>query len=549
MDPVPVASGSGPAIAGDRSGAGSLVIVVGGAAQRRAAGAARAQLAGPIMVVVLGAWPVRVLRPGGPLPTRLVVDEPGLAVDDRRPPLPEGHPAGRAGPGRPVAATRPRTSNPRRWGFPLRLPRPRPPGSCFAGRGEYWTVVFDRVVVRLRDAKGMGHLARLLADPGREFHVVELEAANRQAGPAALGPPGRAGASELAVRPDLGDAGALLDTAGKAAYQARLTELEAELEEAQSGNDPARAARARQERDFLVAELARAVGLGGRDRRAASHAERARLNVTRAIRAALANLARANPSLWPASGRHNPDGPVLLLHPRPAGPDDPAALTRLGPSPIRPERPWTRVARHPRPGGKTQRYGGVVHGREGPLEAAAVLIGIQVECTQPLAGTAAAKQSPAAAPRWLAGAAQGGSELVAAAPRPGRRTRRRSPGIEARRGMPAGWIPNRRHEQPSAEHLGLGLGGCSPPGRWHPRAEHHRPGRRRAHRCRARPLHGDRGGRGVHHPKGCVGPAPLPSLAPRRPITQLDWIAIVASPAMISTWCEGERITSPNKNR
>jgi hypothetical protein len=45
--------------------------------------------------------------------------------------------------------------------------------------------------------------------------------------------------------------------------------------------------------DFLVAELARAVGLGGRDRRAASHAERARLNATRAIRAA-----RASVSLW-----------------------------------------------------------------------------------------------------------------------------------------------------------------------------------------------------------------------------------------------------------
>jgi hypothetical protein len=46
-----------------------------------------------------------------------------------------------------------------------------------------------------------------------------------------------------------------------------------------------------------VAELARAVGLGGRDRRAASHAERARLNATRAIRAAMANLARAHPAL------------------------------------------------------------------------------------------------------------------------------------------------------------------------------------------------------------------------------------------------------------
>jgi hypothetical protein len=102
------------------------------------------------------------------------------------------------------------------------------------------------------------------------------------------------------VRPDLGDAGALLDAAAKAAYQARLAELEAELEEAEGCNDPARAANARAEREWLVAELARAVGLGGRDRRAASHAERARLNATRAIRAAMANLARADPLL----GRH-----------------------------------------------------------------------------------------------------------------------------------------------------------------------------------------------------------------------------------------------------
>jgi hypothetical protein len=73
-----------------------------------------------------------------------------------------------------------------------------------------------------------------------------------------------------------------------------------ELEEAERFNDPGHAARASAERHFLVNELAQAVGLGGGDRRAASHAERAMLNVTGAIRAAMAKLARANPSL----GRH-----------------------------------------------------------------------------------------------------------------------------------------------------------------------------------------------------------------------------------------------------
>jgi hypothetical protein len=171
-------------------------------------------------------------------------------------------------------------------------------GNVFRREGEYWTVRYDGSVARLKDAKGLRCLARLLAHPGREFHAADLEAAGSQA--SRLARPGArtgAGTGELRVRPDLGDAGELLDARAKAAYKARLEELAAELEEAECCNDPGRAAKARAEREFLVRELARAVGLGGRDRRAASHAERARLNVTRAIRAAMANLARANPAL------------------------------------------------------------------------------------------------------------------------------------------------------------------------------------------------------------------------------------------------------------
>jgi hypothetical protein len=171
----------------------------------------------------------------------------------------------------------------------------------FRQEGEYWTVCYQGTVVRLKDTKGLRHLARLLGDPGREFHATDLEAADRRPAPAApMGPTGSGGGGGLALRPDLGDAGVLLDATAKDAYKARLAELRAELEEAEGGNDPLRAIKARVELDLLVRELARAVGLGGRDRRAASHAERARLNATRAIRAAVANLARANPLL----GRH-----------------------------------------------------------------------------------------------------------------------------------------------------------------------------------------------------------------------------------------------------
>jgi hypothetical protein len=69
-----------------------------------------------------------------------------------------------------------------------------------------------------------------------------------------------------------------------------------------------------------VAELARAVGLGGRDRRAASHAERARLNVTRAIRSAMANLARANPTLGEHLSRTVRTGRYCSYTPDPRAP-------------------------------------------------------------------------------------------------------------------------------------------------------------------------------------------------------------------------------------
>jgi len=175
---------------------------------------------------------------------------------------------------------------------------PEVASNMFRREGDYWSVRYEGSVVRLKDAKGLHHLARLLAHPAREFYVTDLEAAHSQGAPPGQGD--RAQSGELEERPDLGDAGELLDATAKAAYRARLDELQAELDEADRFNDPVRAANARQEMDFLVGELARAVGLGGRDRRAASHAERARLNATRAIRAAMANVARANPTL----GRH-----------------------------------------------------------------------------------------------------------------------------------------------------------------------------------------------------------------------------------------------------
>jgi hypothetical protein len=102
---------------------------------------------------------------------------------------------------------------------------------------------------------------------------------------------------------DAGDAGEMLDTRAKDAYRRRLTEIEDDLEEARALGDASRAAQAGAERDFLARELSRAVGLGGRDRRVGSAAERARASVTRAVRQAMGRIRAQHPPLGAHLGR------------------------------------------------------------------------------------------------------------------------------------------------------------------------------------------------------------------------------------------------------
>ena len=163
--------------------------------------------------------------------------------------------------------------------------------NMFRREGDYWSVVFEGRTVRVRDLKGMRYLARLLADPGREFHVLDLVAAEsgRLAGP-------RAAVRRLS-HTALGDAGEMLDARAKDAYRRRLAEIEDDIEQARALGDTERPTQADAERDFLVRELSRAVGLGGRDRRAASASERARVSVTRAVRQAIARIGEHHPEL------------------------------------------------------------------------------------------------------------------------------------------------------------------------------------------------------------------------------------------------------------
>jgi pimeloyl-ACP methyl ester carboxylesterase len=166
--------------------------------------------------------------------------------------------------------------------------------NLFRRDGEYWTVGYRGLVVTLRDTKGLHDLGRLLAEPGREFHVLDLMAD----GTGALSiPPSQAAEAALPIE---GWGEPVIDQAARAHYKRRISELEQELEEAQERGGGEASAAAREELDALTAELAAAYGLAGRPRRSPDPVERARKAVSRRLRNAISRIARAHPQL----GRH-----------------------------------------------------------------------------------------------------------------------------------------------------------------------------------------------------------------------------------------------------
>jgi tetratricopeptide (TPR) repeat protein len=161
--------------------------------------------------------------------------------------------------------------------------------AIFRNDGDYWTIEYRGSVVRLRHGKGLTCLAYLLSHPEAEIHAASLAAA--MADKAGRLDAARTGDAEVV---DMGDAGPLLDTQAKAEYARRLRELRERAEDLRERGDSAAALQVEEEMDFIAAELGRAVGIGGRDRRAASAAERARLNVTKAIKSMIARIAEHN---------------------------------------------------------------------------------------------------------------------------------------------------------------------------------------------------------------------------------------------------------------
>ena len=143
-------------------------------------------------------------------------------------------------------------------------------------RGRKWQVSLGDRTVLVDHGVGMFHLAVLTSNPGEEIPALDLVTGLAALGKAAAPP-------ALSSQP-------VLDRTAIREYRGELDRLREAVEELEEAGDGERADRARLERDWLLAQLAGSVGLGGRPRRFTDGAERARIAVGKAVRRAVLRI-------------------------------------------------------------------------------------------------------------------------------------------------------------------------------------------------------------------------------------------------------------------
>jgi len=169
-----------------------------------------------------------------------------------------------------------------------------PTPHTFRHEGDNWMVSYESLTVRLRNAKGFRHLATLLREPGREFHVVDLLAETDHE-PATVHPQQLAQDVSVSI---LATSSALPDHQARASYRQRLADLRDQLAEAERFNDTGRIAILRSESEFLTQELSTRYGISQHARKSSTEVEKARKAVAYRIRSALTKLKKAHPILW-----------------------------------------------------------------------------------------------------------------------------------------------------------------------------------------------------------------------------------------------------------
>jgi len=178
--------------------------------------------------------------------------------------------------------------------------------SVFRRLAQIWVIKHEGRMILMKDAVGLRHLSRLLAEPERIIPAAFLIAAEAGIDPRIL-----AGTSEKVI-----------DDQAMAEYKQKYAELEEELKEAENRNDQGRIPKLQAELDAIGTQIISASGFGGKTREK-SDAERARKNVSTSVTRAIDSIRDEHPRL----GKHLHNSVSRGLALRYAPEHDPGWLT------------------------------------------------------------------------------------------------------------------------------------------------------------------------------------------------------------------------------
>jgi hypothetical protein len=141
-----------------------------------------------------------------------------------------------------------------------------------------WQMSFLGKSVDLKNTKGFHDILKLLLNPEKEFHCMELMGAMPSKN---LGTP-------------------TLDQKAKIEYKMQIRKLSIKIEDAKELNDVDLLSKLQEEYDDLMKHLSQSLGLAGKPRKIGSEVEKARSAVTWRIRSSIKKINKVHPAL----GKH-----------------------------------------------------------------------------------------------------------------------------------------------------------------------------------------------------------------------------------------------------
>jgi hypothetical protein len=153
-------------------------------------------------------------------------------------------------------------------------------GYVFQRKGKHRMLAFNSEIEITSETNGNWYIEQLLAKPNVAFRCTQLESL----------------LAGLAEETSTGSIGEVVDMETLKGYRDRLQEIDEELEEAASFNDPARQEKLGDERQDILDQMKSAQGIGGRLRQKFD-AERSRKTVCKAISRSIEAIEKVHPEL------------------------------------------------------------------------------------------------------------------------------------------------------------------------------------------------------------------------------------------------------------